>query len=505
MRNLGCGSDLGRPQAGNSARWRRKPAPAKMGGVADTRRSSCTSTSRARSGRATLLDIAARNGVPLPADTVEGLERALRVHRLRALHRGLDPDHQRLRTADDFRQVVVDYAAEAASLRRGLPRGDLLAGRAGRARAELGRHLRGLLRRRDEAAEQYGVDGPAYARPLPRLPTRAGRGVSRGTRCATATAASSGSASAGSRRGFPPRALRSARSRSPGTAGSGSVPHAGEVAGPDSIREALARSTPTASATASARSTTRTCSPSSSTAGSCSTSARPPTCAPAWCASLAEHPLPRCVAAGVPAPSTPTTRRCSAPTSAASTSSRPASGSAPRAFVRAGLARSAVRRRDPRRGAPSDRRGVRLGQHVDAHPRRRSTSSRPTSPRCSTTSRARYDLTNDVLSLGQDRRWRRRSLEAVDARAGRAGARPRRRHRHVVAAVRRGGRHVVPCDFSLGMLRVGQGSADPRAAASSPATPCGCRSPTATSTPSRSRSACATSPTRTPRCARCCG
>ena len=30
----------------------------------------------------------------------------------------------------------------------------------------------------------------------------------------------------------------------------------------------------------------------------------------------------------------------------------------------------------------------------------------------------RYDLTNDVLSLGQDRRWRRAVLDAVAPRAG---------------------------------------------------------------------------------------
>ena len=41
----------------------------------------------------------------------------------------------------------------------------------------------------------------------------------------------------------------------------------------------------------------------------------------------------------------------------------------------------------------------------------------------------RYDLTNDVLSLGQTRRWRRAVVAAVDRTPGRAGARPGRRHR----------------------------------------------------------------------------
>jgi demethylmenaquinone methyltransferase/2-methoxy-6-polyprenyl-1,4-benzoquinol methylase len=68
----------------------------------------------------------------------------------------------------------------------------------------------------------------------------------------------------------------------------------------------------------------------------------------------------------------------------------------------------------------------------------------------------RYDLTNDVLSLGQDRRWRRDVINAVDARAG-----------QLVLDLAAGtgtssepfaerGATVVPCDFSIGMLRVGK-------------------------------------------------
>ncbi|MDN4171734.1 demethylmenaquinone methyltransferase [Nocardioides sp. SOB77] len=68
----------------------------------------------------------------------------------------------------------------------------------------------------------------------------------------------------------------------------------------------------------------------------------------------------------------------------------------------------------------------------------------------------RYDLTNDVLSLGQDRRWRQDVIEAVDAGWG-----------DLVLDLAAGtgtssqpfadrGATVVPCDFSLGMLRVGK-------------------------------------------------
>ncbi|HEX2360784.1 MAG TPA: demethylmenaquinone methyltransferase [Jiangellaceae bacterium] len=69
---------------------------------------------------------------------------------------------------------------------------------------------------------------------------------------------------------------------------------------------------------------------------------------------------------------------------------------------------------------------------------------------------ARYDLANDVLSLGQDRRWRRALEHAVEARVG---------ERVLDLAAGTGtssepfadaGVSVVPCDFSLGMLWVGK-------------------------------------------------
>ena len=69
---------------------------------------------------------------------------------------------------------------------------------------------------------------------------------------------------------------------------------------------------------------------------------------------------------------------------------------------------------------------------------------------------ARYDLANDVLSLGQDRAWRRAVLEAVAARPG---------ERVLDLAAGTGtssepfadaGAVVVPTDLSLGMLAVGK-------------------------------------------------
>ena len=69
---------------------------------------------------------------------------------------------------------------------------------------------------------------------------------------------------------------------------------------------------------------------------------------------------------------------------------------------------------------------------------------------------ARYDLTNDVLSLGQDRLWRRAVARAVDARPGQrvldlaAGTGTSSEPFHDA------GVQVVAADFSLGMLRAGR-------------------------------------------------
>jgi demethylmenaquinone methyltransferase/2-methoxy-6-polyprenyl-1,4-benzoquinol methylase len=68
----------------------------------------------------------------------------------------------------------------------------------------------------------------------------------------------------------------------------------------------------------------------------------------------------------------------------------------------------------------------------------------------------RYDLTNDVLSLGQDRLWRRAVVRALDARPGEvlldlAAGTGTSSEPFADAGVR-----TVPADFSLGMLRVGK-------------------------------------------------
>lgn len=69
---------------------------------------------------------------------------------------------------------------------------------------------------------------------------------------------------------------------------------------------------------------------------------------------------------------------------------------------------------------------------------------------------ARYDLTNDVISLGQARLWRKEVARAVNAR-------PAQKILDLAAGTATSsmpfaatGAYVVPCDFSLGMLREGK-------------------------------------------------
>lgn len=186
---------------------------------------------------ATLLEIARHNDQPLPADTEEGL---------RSLYEFTDFAHfidvwilttNCLRTADDFRRVVVDYAAEVAAfgavyveaifspadrVRRGVPWNEIFAG-----------YLEGGV----EAFERHGVTvrftpdmyrglDPEVAETCARTAVRyRDRGVV-------------GLGLGGMETGRPAapyrRAFDIARD-----GGLGVVPHGGEAAGPDSLRDVL--------------------------------------------------------------------------------------------------------------------------------------------------------------------------------------------------------------------------------------------------------------------------
>lgn len=69
---------------------------------------------------------------------------------------------------------------------------------------------------------------------------------------------------------------------------------------------------------------------------------------------------------------------------------------------------------------------------------------------------ARYDLVNDLLSLGQTRRWRRLVVSSINAKADEIVLDLAAGTGASSLPIAETGAQVVPCDFSLGMLTVGK-------------------------------------------------
>jgi aminodeoxyfutalosine deaminase len=185
----------------------------------------------------TLLQIARRNEYALPAENVEGLAKLYEYRDFPHFIEVWILTTNALRTRDDFRQIVVEYAEEAAShgavyleaifspaerVRRGVPWDDLFAGYCDG--AEEARELHGVEIRltpdifrgaTHEEAEQIVRCSAEYRE----------RGIV-------------GVGLGGLEADYPPETyapvFEVVREQ-----GLGSVPHAGEVAGPESIRGAL--------------------------------------------------------------------------------------------------------------------------------------------------------------------------------------------------------------------------------------------------------------------------
>ncbi|HXH98247.1 MAG TPA: adenosine deaminase [Gaiellaceae bacterium] len=186
---------------------------------------------------ATLLEIARRNDYRLPADTVDGLQELYRFRDFRHFIEVWVLTTNALQTAADFRQIVDDYAAEAAShgavylegifspaerVRRGCSWQEIFEGACDGAQA---------------ARERHGVE----VRLTPDIP----RGFTQEEARATVEWSARfrdrgvvGVGLGGLEAEFPPEpyedVFRLAKSL-----GLGSVPHAGEVAGAASVRGAL--------------------------------------------------------------------------------------------------------------------------------------------------------------------------------------------------------------------------------------------------------------------------
>jgi len=186
----------------------------------------------------TLLDIARRNNVALPADTVEGINQLYEFTDFAHFIEVWILTTNAMRTADDFRQITVDYAAEAAAhgavyleaifspierVMRGVSWETLFEGYCDGAQ---------------QAQEEHGVvvrfTPDAYRGADVELVEEAARQAVKYREHGIV-----GFGIGGPEKGFSPqpyaKAFAIARD-----GGLGAVPHAGEVAGPESIRETMA-------------------------------------------------------------------------------------------------------------------------------------------------------------------------------------------------------------------------------------------------------------------------
>jgi aminodeoxyfutalosine deaminase len=185
----------------------------------------------------TLLDIARRNDYALPADTVEGLA---------GLYEFRDFEHfievwilttNAMQTYDDFRQIVLDYAAEAASHGAVYVEGIFSPAERARRGVSWDELFTGFCDGAQEARETHGVE----MRLTPDIP----RGFGLDEAMETARYSIKyrdrgivGLGLGGLEAQNPPEPYEPAFSLAR-DAGLASVPHAGEVAGPPSVRGAL--------------------------------------------------------------------------------------------------------------------------------------------------------------------------------------------------------------------------------------------------------------------------
>ncbi len=185
----------------------------------------------------TLLDIAHRNGAALPADTVEGLRELYEFTDFRHFIEVWQLTTNCLRTDVDFRQIVVDYAAEAASYGAVYLEGIFSPPERVQQGIDWAAMYEGYCDGIVEARERHGVEvrltPDLYRRCPPELAEECARWSVR-----YAERGVVGLGIGGIEAGLPVapyvRAFDIARD-----GGLGVVPHAGENAGPDGIREVL--------------------------------------------------------------------------------------------------------------------------------------------------------------------------------------------------------------------------------------------------------------------------
>ena len=185
----------------------------------------------------TLLEIAGRNDYALPADTVDGVAK---LYDYRDFAHFIDVwilTTNALRTREDFRQVVVDYAEEAAGHGAVYLEGIFSPAERARRGVDWDEMYEGYCDGAREARELHGVEirlTPDIFRGASREECKQVVDYSVRYRDRGVVAVGLGGLEAD----FPPEQYATVFERVKAE-GLGSVPHAGEVAGPDSIRGAL--------------------------------------------------------------------------------------------------------------------------------------------------------------------------------------------------------------------------------------------------------------------------
>jgi aminodeoxyfutalosine deaminase len=185
----------------------------------------------------TLLQIARRNSVPLPADSVEELAALYHFRDFAHFIEVWQLTTGALRTERDFRQVVLDYAAEAASHGAVYIEGIFTPAEPAARGCDWDEVFAGFCDGAQQAAEQHGVQvrlTPDIPRgyPLEMAELTARHAVAHRDRGVVALGLG------GPEAAYPPEAyVRAFEIAKDG--GLGSVPHAGEAAGPPSVRGAL--------------------------------------------------------------------------------------------------------------------------------------------------------------------------------------------------------------------------------------------------------------------------
>ena len=185
----------------------------------------------------TLLRIARKNHYRLPADTVEGLAELFRFRDFMQFIDTWIAVTPALQTADDFRQIVVEYAAEASALGAVYIEGIFSPAEPVLRGVRWRQVFEGYCDGRDEARERYGIE----VNFTPDITRSFSRGVAdkvvkwclkyrdRGV---------VGVGLGGPEELFPPEPFTKAFARAR-SGGLGSVPHAGESGGPALIRATI--------------------------------------------------------------------------------------------------------------------------------------------------------------------------------------------------------------------------------------------------------------------------